>query len=157
MKEIETSPTSNAPQKVKKARWEWKLPCELTVANMPSTNSLHIKVQIQATDTAQIHGTESLVDCSASGLFLDIDYVQKNQIETKSLSTPILVCNVDGMPNENGLIKEVANMLLHYDGHTECVTFVVTRLGKENMILGLPWLKEHNPEINWTTGEVKMS
>jgi hypothetical protein len=31
------------------------------------------------------------VDYGASGLFLDIDYVQKNQIETKSLSAPILV------------------------------------------------------------------
>jgi len=25
------------------------------------------------------------------------------------------------------------------------------------MILGLPWLQEHNPEVNWATGEVKMS
>jgi len=25
------------------------------------------------------------------------------------------------------------------------------------MILGLPWLQEHNPEVNWVTGEVKMS
>jgi len=25
------------------------------------------------------------------------------------------------------------------------------------MILGLPWLWEHNPEINWSSGEVKMS
>jgi hypothetical protein len=44
------------------------------------------------------------------------------------------------------------NMLLHYQGHTEHVTFAVMCLGKENMILGLPWLKEHNLEINWTTG-----
>ena len=25
------------------------------------------------------------------------------------------------------------------------------------MLLGLPWLKEHNPEVDWTMGEVKMS
>jgi len=31
------------------------------------------------------------------------------------------------------------------------------RLGKEKMILGLPWLRAHNPEVNWVTGEVKMS
>jgi hypothetical protein len=70
---------------------------------------------------------------------------------------PILVCNVDGTPNENGPITEVMDMLLHYKGHTEHVTFTVTRLGKEKMILGLPWLKVHNPEIDWITGEVKMS
>ena len=25
------------------------------------------------------------------------------------------------------------------------------------MILGMPWLAAHNPEINWETGEVRMS
>jgi predicted aspartyl protease len=144
-------------KKVKKAGWKWKLPRELIVATTPSSNSLCIKVQIQATDTMQVHRIESLVDCGASGMFLDVDYVQKNTIETKRLSTPILVCNIDGTPNENGPIAEIANMLLHYQGHTECITFAVTRLGKENMILGLPWLKEHNLEINWATDEVKMS
>jgi hypothetical protein len=64
---------------------------------------------------------------------------------------------VDGTPNENGPIMEVVDMLLHYKGHTEHITFVVTRLGKVKMILGLPWLKVHNPEIDWISGEVKMT
>ena len=32
--------------------------------------------------------------------------------------------------------------------------FLVTNLGKEQMILGLPWLKEYNPKINWATGTI---
>jgi hypothetical protein len=75
--------TPVAQKKVKKARWERKLPRELTVATTPSSNSLCIKVQIQAMDTTQMHGIESLVDCGASGMFLDVDYVQKNNIKTK--------------------------------------------------------------------------
>jgi hypothetical protein len=59
-----------AQKKVKKARWEQKLPCKLTVATTPSLNSLRIKVQIQAMDTAQMHSIESLVDCGASGMLL---------------------------------------------------------------------------------------
>ena len=27
---------------------------------------------------------------------------------------------------------------------------------KWSVILGMPWLRHHNPEINWKTGEVKM-
>ena len=27
---------------------------------------------------------------------------------------------------------------------------------KWGVILGMPWLRHHNPEINWRTGEVKM-
>ena len=29
---------------------------------------------------------------------------------------------------------------------------LVTGLGKQKIILGFPWLHEHNPEINWKTG-----
>jgi hypothetical protein len=144
-------------KKGRKAAWEKRLPREFTVATTPSANSLRIKVQVQATDTAQIHGADSLVDCGASGLFMDVAYVQEKEIETKRLADPIQVRNVDGSPNENGPITEVADMLLHYKGHTERVTFAVTRLGKEKIILGLPWLKAHNPEIDWVSGDVKMT
>jgi len=30
-------------------------------------------------------------------------------------------------------------------------------LGKMEVILGMPWLAAHNPEINWETEEVKMT
>jgi len=32
----------------------------------------------------------------------------------------------------------------------------VCNLGRMEVILGMPWLAAHNPEINWETGEVKM-
>jgi len=30
--------------------------------------------------------------------------------------------------------------------------FYITGLGKQKMILGLPWLKKHNPLVNWKNG-----
>ena len=30
-------------------------------------------------------------------------------------------------------------------------------MGKTEVILGMPWLVAHNPEINWEMGEVKMT
>jgi len=30
-------------------------------------------------------------------------------------------------------------------------------LEKTEIILGMPWLAAHNPEINWETGEVKIT
>jgi len=33
----------------------------------------------------------------------------------------------------------------------------VCDLGKTEVILGMPWLAAHNPEINWETREVKMT
>jgi len=33
----------------------------------------------------------------------------------------------------------------------------VCDLGETEVILGMPWLVAHNPEINWETREVKMT
>jgi len=33
----------------------------------------------------------------------------------------------------------------------------VCNLGKTDIILEMPWLQAHNLEINWETGEVKMT
>ena len=65
--------------------------------------------------------------------------------------------NVDGSPKEAGSVTEIIDVILHYEGHTECTSFTVTSLGKQDIILRFTWLQEHNPEINWQTWEVAMS
>jgi len=39
----------------------------------------------------------------------------------------------------------------------ERTLLAVSSLGKQNMILGYTWLKDHNPEVNWQTGKVQMN
>ena len=65
--------------------------------------------------------------------------------------------NVDGTPNEAGSISEVVHLILCYKNHSERTTFAVTCLGKQKLLLGHSWLRNHNPEIDWNKGEVKMS
>jgi len=86
---------------------------------MPGKRSLHIVVQLQTTDTREIHGMECLIDCGVDGEFLDMEYIQCNNIPTWKLSTPIPVNNVNGSPNENGPIMEIADLILCYKGHSE--------------------------------------
>jgi len=33
----------------------------------------------------------------------------------------------------------------------------VSGLGKQSLILGYNWLKDHNPKIDWEKGEVEMT
>ena len=35
--------------------------------------------------------------------------------------------------------------------------FAVSSLGRQRLILGHSWLRKHNPEIDWLSGEVRMS
>ena len=65
--------------------------------------------------------------------------------------------NIDGSPNKAGSITKVTNMIMTYKGHSERILLTVTQLGKQDTILGMTWLKKHNPEIDFTTGSVKLT
>jgi len=97
----------------------------------------------------------SFVDSGATGEFINCYDAKSNQLHTRKLSEPILVYNVDRTLNEAGSITEVVDLILRYWNHSEL--FAVTGLGKQKLILGHSWLWKHNPEIDWVTGEVKMS
>jgi len=38
--------------------------------------------------------------------------------------------------------------------HSETLTFDVAPLGGHNIVLGLPWLQQHDPQIHWSSGKV---
>src|ERR1700733_1281847 len=142
--------------KIRKKKWERRLPAKYIIA-ADSARSLLVDVEIEATESALRRLLKALIDCGATGLFIETDYVRTNGIATRALSQPIPVYNVDGTPNEAGAIREVVTVVLQYGGHKERATFAVTKLGNQDMILGYTWLEEHNPEINWRTKEVEMT
>ena len=151
-----SNPGPPPDKKTRLRKWERQLPRSYTVAAMNS-NSLKLRVEIQTTDTQEIKSGNALLDCGATGLFIDANYVKEQGLNTRTLTRPIPVNNVDGTANEAGPITEVVDLLLRYKDHSERTLFAVTKLGGQQMLLGLPWLKAHNPEVNWATGEVKMS
>jgi len=46
---------------------------------------------------------------------------------------------------------------MFFKEHVERARMDVCNLGKTELILGMPWLAAHNPEIDWEKGEVKMT
>ena len=97
-----------------------------------------------------------LVDSGATSEFIDWDYAKSCHFNLVKLRKPILVYNIDGTPNEAGSISEVVHLILHHKNHSEQTTFAVTCLGKQKLLLRHSWLRNHNPEIDWVKGEVKM-
>ena len=67
------------------------------------------------------------------------------------------VKNVDGTGNSGGAITHEVEVNMFYKGHVERVRMDVCELGKTDVILGIPWLAAHNPEIDWEKGEVRMT
>jgi len=82
------------------------------------------------------------------GNFIDRDFIHMKGINTRSISYPILVYNVDGSPNEAGQISEVVDVVFHYKTYSERILLAISSLGRQNMILGYTWLKDYNLEVN---------
>ena len=61
----------------------------------------------------------------------------------------IKVRNIDGTENEKGKITHFAKENLRINGTEEWKEFLITGLGKEEVVLGLPWVREHSGEIMW--------
>src|SRR5215471_15034385 len=92
--------------------WERRLPRSMVLAATPSSKSLRLQVELQTTDTQDMKAAKALLDSGASGLFANRKYIDREQLNTRKLSEPIVVRNVDGTPNEAGPIKEVLDVVL---------------------------------------------
>ena len=73
------------------------------------------------------------------------------------LMKPVPVLNVDGTRNQEGDITHYVLLTVGVGKYAEKLWCAVTCLGKVPLILRHDWLKKHNPNIDWTTSDVKLS
>ena len=100
---------------------------------------------------------KALLDSSVTGIFMGRKIVAKHGFRLQKLERPVMVRNVDGTNNSGGAITHQVEVNVYYKSHVERIRIDVCNLGRTDVILGMPWLQIHNPEINWETGEVKMT
>jgi hypothetical protein len=74
--------------------------------------SLAVDVEIESTDTAVKRCIQALINCSATGCFIDIEWAKLNNVPTHPLTKPIPVYNVDGTANDAGTITDIADIIL---------------------------------------------
>ena len=118
---------------------------------------LMVNIGLRTKDTGHMYDEKALLDCGATGQFMDKKFAIGNNIAMRQLPAPIRVYNVDGTLNIGGSITHEATLTMIHKGHKEDVTFKICDLGKVNLIIGFTWLQKHNPEINWLTGEITFS
>jgi len=75
--------------------------------------------------------------------------------ETLPLDEPIKVYNVDGTRNKEGTITDFVRLMVEVQGMYMHVDLLVMGLGRNKVILGLPWLEDVNPDIDWKKGTLK--
>jgi len=150
------NPLATAP--LHRPKWEKRLPKLFSISTLDAQGtSLLLPVEIGTTDTSELHSIKALLDCGATGSFIDREFVRSKGMNTWTLSCNIPVFNVDGSPNKAGQISEVVDVVLRYKTHSERMLLAVSGLGKQSLILGYDWLKDHNPRIDWEKEEVEIT
>ena len=97
---------------------------------------------------SELHSIKALLDCRATGSLIDRDFVRSKGMNTRTLLHNIPIFNVNGSPNEAGQISEVMDVVLQYKTHSKRMLLAISGLGKQSLILGYDWLKDHNPKID---------
>ena len=107
-----------------------------------------MKVGLEKLESHEGVAVKALLDSSATGLFMDTTFAKEKGFKMEKLKKPLLVRNVDGTTNAGGAITHQVECNLFFKGHVERARMDICNLGKTELILGMPWLAAHNPEID---------
>ena len=116
-----------------------------------------LNIGVEKVDMHKGVTVKAFLDSGATGMFMDWKMAAKYRFRLQKLERLIMVRNVNGTNNSAGAITHQVEANIYYKGHVERMRMDVCDLGKTDVILGMPWLQAHNPEINWETGEVKIT
>jgi hypothetical protein len=126
-----------------------------SVSAVKSGQHFHIPIELVGKNCTQ--KIAAMVDCGASSPFLSERFVKQHHVLTKPLPSPITLYNIDMTKNKAGTITHSAELEVRTGAHREKLRFLVTDVGPEDVVLGITWLRDHNPEIDWTAGKLNFT
>ena len=95
--------------------------------------------------------SKALVDNGSDDCLISSSLVRQYEIPTVALKNPIAIYLADGLPAKDAFVTHRTTVLLVTLGdHIEMRSFYVHELAFP-IILGMDWLQDHNPSINWPT------
>jgi len=116
-----------------------------------------VKIGLKQEEEEERVVTKALLDSGATGLVMSEEFAKRHKFKRMKLERPVYVRNVDGTLNYAGPIVDMVEVEIFFKRHKERTLIDVIGGQKWSVILGMPWLECHNPEIDWKTGEVKMT
>lgn len=103
----------------------------------------------------------AMIDSGATGNFITMKAADRHGLQLQQKDEPYPLRVVDGEPisTNGGMVTEetVLSEMVMLDGHKEEIQFDIVYMDNHACILGVPWLKKHNPHIDWAKEMVVMS
>ena len=116
-----------------------------------------MKIRLKQEEEKEGIMTEALLDSGAIGLVMSEEVAGKHRSRRTKLERPIYMRNVDRTLNYLGLIVNIVEIEIFFKRHKKRTSIDVIGGYKWEVILGMPWLAHHNPEIDWKTGKIQIT
>ncbi len=97
-----------------------------------------------------------MIDSGAAGNFIDIRFANTHNLPLVPCESRVAVAALDRLPLGTGQVKFITKDLCLRTGilHLETLRLFAIDSPQNPIILGLPWLERHNPQISWTTRQI---
>lgn len=99
-------------------------------------------------------GFRALVDSGADDNFLDRGALDRLGIRAIPLERSIIAKALNGRLLGRITERSEPLSLLLSGNHRETISFLIMECPVTPVVLGLPWLKLHNPQLDWSTGQI---
>jgi len=109
----------------------------------------HIMVKIQLPGERESGTINAMIDSGATVDFIDREICNKHGIKMIKGKNRREICLADGKPSAMGPVTHKTKVRINISSHRELVTFQVANLQNHEVILGMLWLRELNPTIDW--------
>jgi len=115
-----------------------------------------IKIGLKQEEDEEGIVIETLLDSGAIGLVRSEEFAKKHRFRRIKLERLIYVRNVNRTLNYTEPMVNTVEVEMFFKRHKKRTLINVIGGQKWGVILGMPWLAHHNPEIDWRMGEVQM-
>ena len=105
------------------------------------------------TETERVKN-KALIDSGATECLIYPRFLKNLSLKTVSLPRPQIVQNVDETINQFCIITKAVELMVQYGNRITPHRFLVANIGKDNLILGFPFLKAAEPKIDWAKGQL---
>jgi predicted aspartyl protease len=97
---------------------------------------------------------KALLDSGATECFIHPKVVKQLHLQKTKLTRPRKVKNMDGTLNQSGEVTEGVTLVVKHNGKPRRHLFYMANIGKDDLILGYPFLEATDPIINWKEGTI---
>jgi hypothetical protein len=97
---------------------------------------------------------QALVDSGATDNFMHPNFAKRMGLGLQELPNPKKIFNIDNTTNKAGMITHYLDLDVVTKGIHKEMRFLVTDIGREEILLGYPWLATFEPEFNWKSATI---